>query len=400
MKNLNYPVVLLLLLFTVFSCNDEINEPLPLETTEASQVSETTTSVKSLVEINDQLLLEQLPKSEKHLKKIIATAHDYLLKEHNLDNLFFDEENVFVEENSDNRSYTFIATIPHLKEDETLNQHAYLTLNFNADAKISNQVSFGFQMDQHLSFDGEGNILNNDKYSYYTPKPKGLPNKVPKSVICNYYIQNIDQFSGGPLASYCGIYYGGVGPPVPLYILNAILAPQLTHNYNDLYILNPSHPNGQVPFPQYYSYYFPGIKNEIIDYYQQIFIPQLGYTITVTSNITAAKHLNKQAFIDSFYNWLYTMQSNASDTFYYLANNPDVMYQLFNFFAEYNMEYDEFEGVYLGIPYGQYAPNPDIVCVTLASQHLLTPDGFTLLEQLGSGSITIEEFRDALPGCS
>lgn len=397
MKNLNYTLLLMFLVFSVLSCSDDIDES--LETEESSQLSAEAVTIKSLDEINNQLLFEQLPNSKQHLKKIIRSDFEYLLTEHNVENLLLDTKNIFVENTSDITSYTFVATIPHIKGDETLNQYAYLTLNFTANRHIDNQMSIGFQMDHFLSFDGDGNMINDDTSNakYYTPKPSNLPSKAPKSVICNYAVN--EGINYGPIATYCGTY-GGETVPAPQSVLDALFASNLTHNYNDLYILSPSNPNGQIPFSSYYSYYFPSLKNEIIAYYQKVWISQLGYSLSVSGNITADQHVNKQAFIDSFYTWLFTMQNVAPSTFNYLTANPQVLYQLFNFFADYNLAYSQFEGVYLGLMWGEYAPNLDIRCVTLGNEYLLTPAGLTLLQQLGAGSITIEQFRSQLPACS
>lgn len=390
----------MLLLLTVFSCTDDLNET--LETTENPQLTNETTSLvlTSLNEINDQVLKEQLPESKKHLKDIINSDYNYLLAEHNLNGLFLDNDDVVIKNESDQISYTFLVVIPHVSKDEELNQYGYLTLNFNDAVNTGNQLVFGFLMDQYLSFDKEGNILSKDAsnpQSEYTPKPSNLPSKAPKSVICRY--KSHLGINASSLVGYCDGYtgYGGT-VPAPQYILDALFAPQLTHNYTNLYFLNSYYPNGQQSFNSYYSYYFPQIKSEIINYYQKAI--SYGYTYSTTSNRTQAVHVNKQAFVDSFFNWLTTMQSNAPNTYTYLINNKPVMYQLFNFFADYNAKYDEFGGIYLGLQWGGYSSNPDIKCITLASYSLLTSSGLTLLQQLGSGSITIEQFRSSLTSCN
>jgi len=231
----------------------------------------------------------------------------------------------------------------------------------------------------------------------YTPKPSTIPSKAPKPVICRYAFENN---IGSIIWGYCGGTVPSVGPPAPQSVLDALYASGLTHNISDLYILAPNHPNGRIPFSSLYSYYFPQINSNITTYYNKVWIPQLGYSITVSSNYNEATHLNKQAFIDSWYEWILDMQANVSGTFNYLVANPNVYYDLFNFFADYNLAYDEGEGIYLGVPYGQYAPNQDLRCVTSASQYLLTSAGLTLLQQYGSGSISLAQFRSSLPNCN
>ena len=229
MKNFNYPVILMLLLLTVFSCTDDLNEA--LETVEEPS----SLSFKPLSEIDNELLKRQLPKSQKHIKMIIDSDYNYLLAEHNLDGLFLDTDYIVVKNDGHNTSYTFLVVIPHDNKDESVRQHAYLTLNYHEAVNTDNQLYFGFQMDEYLSFDGEGNILNGDAntpQSEYTPKPKGLPSKAPKSVVCNYFSRNSPGTSS-ILVNYSG--YSGYGGSVPAKqgVLDALIATQLTHNFND-----------------------------------------------------------------------------------------------------------------------------------------------------------------------
>ncbi len=239
--------------------------------------------------------------------------------------------------------------------------------------------------------------IDNPKSYYYTPKPKTIPSKAPKPVLCRYAFENN---IGSIIWGYCGGTTPTVGGPAPQSVLDALWASNLTHNISDLYMLAPIHPNGRIPFSSFYSYYFPQINGHITAYYQKAYIPQLGYSLPVSSNYTQPVHVNKQAFIDSWYEWVSDMQSVAPTTFNYLINNKQVYYDLFNFFADYNLDYDESEGIYLQVPYGQYANNLDLRCVTSASQFLLTSAGLTLLQQYGSGSLTLAQFRSNLPNCN
>lgn len=75
------------------------------------------------------------------------------------------------------------------------------------------------------------------------------------------------------------------------------------------------------------------------------------------------------------------------------------MSQVFNVFADRNLQADTEDGAYLEVPYGGYSQDPNVRCLNQASQYLLTPAGLTLLQQLGSGTITLAQFEAALPGC-
>ena len=184
MKNFNYPVTLMLLMLISFSCSDDLNET--LETVQDPEISaeSSSTTLVSLGEIDDQALKGQLPEAEKHIKAIINSDYDHLLAEHDLKGMFLDTDNVVIASNSDKISYTLLAVIPHSNDDASLNQYAYLTLTFRDGVNTDNQLIFGYQMDYSVSFDENGSILNtnNPQAEYYTPKPKGLPSKAPKSV--------------------------------------------------------------------------------------------------------------------------------------------------------------------------------------------------------------------------
>lgn len=398
-----------------FSCTDDLNEN--FETTETIQVELTNLSVKSLSEINDTRVSNQLSNAVNHAKEIISNESGQLLAKHNINGLSVDVDNVLVSINSNaTKSYTFAIIIPAKSNKKELKLDTYLTLNFDEKENFNNYLQFG--SDQLIYFDSKGAVLTNNtaKYGYYTPKPSNIPSKAPKSVICNYH------WNGNPpseVASYCGWYYGGTGP-APISVLAAMFpewyvysngqwiklsTPRttipLTNDYNDLYYITTS---GSIyPFIIFNVNGFPSLKDEIINYYNQVYIIQLGYSITNPySQTTEEDHIHKQAFLDSFMEWLYGMQNQSPTNYSYLTANPDVLYELFNFFAEYNLNNDIDDYLYLGQPWyvWQYAPNPDVKCINTGAEYLKTPAGLTLMQQLGSGIITIEQFRNALPDCS
>ena len=411
MKNLMYLMSTMLLLTILLSCEKEGIEVSPLaETAEVLVADETSTlsvQVQSLSEINLKRLSTQLPQVENHFKQIANADYSDLFKDHNLDDLYLNEDYVFVEEKADFTTYTFIGTIPHSTDEEQASQYVYISVNLDDIAGMNSEAVFGFQMDYSVSFDEQGSIINND---YATAKNGNKPAKAPSSVICAYARRN-PAFNVGPVQSYCGTW-GTSTVPAPQSVLDALFNPNpLTHNYNDLYILVPTvstvsvHiqyniPWGETDFGNYTNSAFPDLKDKIIDFYQSVYIPQLGRPITVTSNITAAKHVNKQAFIDSFFEWMYRMQVESPyNNYSYMVQHPEVLYTIFEIFSTRNTNHPEDEGVYLGLANGNFSPTPDIVCLTLAGDYLYTLNGRILMAQLNSGSITAQQFEDALPGC-
>lgn len=227
-----------------------------------------------------------------------------------------------------------------------------------------------------------------------TPKPSNIPSKAPKSVICNYFVINGNMPS--EVAIYCGIYWSGVVIPIPLYMLNTILAEQRTHSYNDLYIIAPDRPSGITPFSSYTLPDDLSIRSEIVSFYQKVFVVQLNKSITVVGNIAQSEHIHKQAFIDSFFNWMLRIQNVHLSTFNQLMNNNLVYRQLFNLFADYNLHQLASTGIYIGVPFGQYSTNPQLRCLSVISEYLLTNAGASLLLNLSAGTISIDQFKSQL----
>ena len=174
----------------------------------------------------------------------------------------------------------------------------------------------------------------------------------------------------------------------------------LTNDYNDLYYITSS--GSLMPFFIFNLNGFPGFKNEVIQYYGQVYISQLGYAMSNPyGQVSEEIHVHKQAFFDSYMEWLYDMQSQAPANYNYLLANPTVMYEVFQFFAEYNEDNPEDSYTYLGQPWWvyQYAPNPDVKCINTGAEFLLTSAGLSLMQDLGSGVIDINGFRNGLPDC-
>jgi hypothetical protein len=260
------------------------------------------------------------------------------------------------------------------------------------------------ELTENIKSKGQGTSIGGSIASsqYYTPKPSNVPVKVPLSVFCNYVQVNFNKIPNAQalMANYCGvIVITGTVPP-PQSTIDALNQAGLTHSSNDLYIRNLPNTTSLRPFGSYssYDFMFPTLRSQIVSFYQKVWIWQLGSSMSVSGNINASQHLNKQAFIDSFFDWLFLVSNNSPNTFSYLRANPLVLNQLFNFFADYNLKYSESEGIYLGVPYGEYAPNVDMRCVTLASRYLATTGGLTLIQQLGSGTMSMEQFRRTLCG--
>lgn len=404
--------------FATFSCSDDLEETFEAtENIETVEAKLTNLSIKSLSEINNTLLSNQLSNSIKHIKGIISEESGELTAKHNINGLQVDVDNVLVGNKTDGTtSYIFAVNMPSENTKQKLELHTYLTLNFNEKENLNNHLQIGAT--QLIYFDSKGNIdnSNNAKYGYYSPKPSNKPSKAPKSVLCNY---NWNGNAPSVVASYCGWGYGGVGGPAPIEVLAAMFpewyvysngqwielsSPMtiipLTNDYNDLYYITS---NGNLfPFYIFNVNGFPALKGEIINYYNQVYVTQLGYSITNPFSQTSEEdHIHKQAFLDSFIEWLYEMQNLSPTNYSYLTANPDVLYDIFNFFADYNLNNPINDYLYLGQPWyvWQYAPNPDVKCINTGAEFLKTSAGLLLMQQLGAGTITIEGFRAGLPDC-
>lgn len=419
MKKLKIPIVLLLFVMVAFSCANEFEND--VQSVETDQLRSTDLSVKSVSQINDPLLSKNLPVSVNNAKGVLSKGLGQYFHDHDLNNLSLDQDNVLESNHSDGiRSYTFYLNIPQKEIGKGKNFDTYLTLSFDAQKNMSSYVQLG--ADQILYFDEKGDILEKEKpnetrYGYYSPKPSNKPSKAPKSVVCNWASSTGNL---GLLNGYCG-YTIGIGGPPPIEVL-ASLFPEwyvyvngqwielstpmaiipLTTSYNELYYL---YSNGSL-YPLYNLNFHPNFSQlytEIVNYYDMVYVNELGYAINNPYTLTYEEdHVHKQAFIDSFFQWTYLMESNYPSHYSYLVNNPSVYYQIFNFFAEYNTNNPVNEYTYLGQPWYvvQYTPNQDVKCINNGSDYLLTSAGLTLMQQLGSGAITIEQFRSALPNCN
>jgi PBP1b-binding outer membrane lipoprotein LpoB len=393
MKKLHQIMIVFLTLAILHSCSEPVEEQSNIMDT--TTVSSEEFSIKSLEEINNPLLSNQLKASEKHLKQLIARNFKKLLIAHTLNDLTIDTENILVSKNADHtNAYLLLVTVPHANGELALNLNAHLTMNFDDNVNIENQLEIGYQMEHVIVFNEKGKIIEGQP-KYYTPKPSNIPSKAPKSVICQFANSLIG------LNGYCG-WGVGIGGPPPQYIIDMFNLEG--YDSDDLYMLNKlwyQTDFTQVPFAQYNSI----LKDEIIDYYDT---ERMDYAYggqpTYYSNFdlkTLGYHIHKQAFLDSFQEWFFQSldPANSQTTYTYLVQNPTVLVQVFNLFADLNLNSDMDEGAYLNVPYGGYSQYPNVRCLTLGSQYLLSAAGLSLLQQLGSGAITIEQFKNSLPGC-
>lgn len=355
-------------------------------------------NILPLNKINNSILSEQIPTSIEHVKTILKENYQSIYQEHIISDLTIDINNVFCSNNGNQDAYSFILTIPHTTGDEKLNLWSHLTFNFVDGKNISNNLVFGYYYDKTLDFDAYGKIINNDaNHRYYTPKPD-LPSKAPKSVICNYFSQNGNWPSS--VASYCGVYGGSFGGPYPggLEALNLLLYGNpntFYHNVDNLYILSPSHPNGHYPFSFLSDH--NGLKTEIELFYPLFYVPMVNIVNQYPNgNLNRELHVHKQAFLDSYIQWGIRLQNFAPSTNMYLAFNTQVSRDIFKIFADYNLPNNMDDGVYLNVQWGEFSSNINLSRLTRASNFLLTPAGYTLIQQYGSGTITNQQFRDIL----
>ena len=407
-------MVLLLSTIVVSSCTTDLTED--ITNRKAEQLQSVELSVKSLSQITNSVVTENFSKFNESAKEILLKeASNYNLR-FEVNDLEFDLEEIMEITHANGvTSYTFL--IQTLNDKPSID--AFLTLGFDAEKNTYQYVQFGGELIRY--FDEDGKILEDQtqttRYGYYTPKPSNIPSKAPKSVICNY---NWNGNIPSVVASYCGFYYGGTGP-APIEVLAALFpewyvfsngqwiklsSPMttvpLTNDYNDLYYLF-SDGNTYPFFNLNFHPNFSQLYSEIINYYDMVYVTQLGYAINNPYALTYEEdHVHKQAFIDSFFQWTYVMQNYYPSHYSYLVNNPNVYYQIFNLFAEYNSNNPVDDYTYLGQPWYivQYTPNQDVKCINNGSNYLLTTAGLTLMQQLGSGAITLQQFRTALPDCN
>lgn len=392
MHQLKCIMIMFLSCIMLYSCSDGLEENVEMEN--PTEFSGEGFTLKSLEEINDPLLSNQLSKSKAHVKTIIAQEFQHLLIEHNLDDLSFDTDHIVVVQNDDqSTAYAVHLTIPQENGEETLNLNGAVTLKFAAGKNISNELRIGYQMEYVVSFDKDGNVANSSLVTegYYSPKPSNIASKAPKYIVCRY--------------TWCG--YGGWSGsygPAPDWVLELYVWGQTEYFADDIMILDKQWYEtelSETPFSQYNG----AIKNDIITFYDRERLDfSYGGQKTYWSNFNPkvlGHHVHKQAFVDSFQRWFYRSLDpmNTQTTYFYLSQNPTVMSQVFNLFADVHLQADTEDGAYLEVPYGEYSQNPYVRCLNQASEFLLTPAGLSLLQDLGAGTITIAQFEDALPGC-
>jgi hypothetical protein len=418
LKNL---AILVLFLGAIASCTSEYEEE--IQSIEVEQSISDGLSMRSVKEINNPSLTENLTKTIENAKGILSKEFTNYLSKHNVNDIYFDVDNVLEGNHSEGvTSYTFFVNIANKKGNGENEMISYLTMTFDKMNNLNSSIELGGG--QIVYFGTDGDILKKETqnnvrgggYGDYD-KPSNKASKAPKSVVCNWASSTGNL---GLLNGYCG-YSVGIGGPPPISVL-AGLFPEwyvysngqwieldfprsiipLTSEFNDLYLLGSTGSTYPI-FNLNYHPNFSQLYNEIVNYYNQVYVIQLGYAITNPYTMTYDEdHIHKQAFIDSFMQWTYNMQNNYPSHYSYLTSNQSVYYQIFNLFAEYNSNNAVNDFLYLGQPWYivQYSPNDDVRCLNLGSDYLLTSAGLTLMQQLGSGAITIEQFRAALPNCN
>ena len=190
-------MTLVLSLAILYSCSDSIDEH--IEIVDSEGLSDGEFNVKSLEEINNSLLSNQLNKSVKQIKELISKEFNHLLIEHNLEGLAFNTDHILIVNNEDQTtSYSLYVAVPQENGEEALNLNGYLTLNFDSEGNIGNKLQIGYQMEYHVGFDKDGNIVESEPSTegYYTPKPSNLASKAPKYIVCQYVYCGYGGWSG------------------------------------------------------------------------------------------------------------------------------------------------------------------------------------------------------------
>ena len=249
---------------------------------------------------------------------------------------------------------------------------------------------------------GGDNLATINEPGAYTPKPSNIPSKAPKAVICSYFANNggIPGFA----FSTCGWSWSGSYGPTPQSVIDMLNAQQFSRNTSNLYIrirywYDTSGTIYEIPFSQFNS----SIKNDFITFYKSVddngsmLVPNY---LNPSGNATETYHVHKQAFLDTFQNWLYRTKDTAPNNYNYIVNNQQVFSDVFWMLADIHLGADAADGVYMEIPYGIYSPNADIRCLSNRANYLQTAAGLTLMQQLGSGAISNQQFLNALPTCN
>ena len=392
MKKLKSLMIVLLAFLVLHSCSDNFEEQ--VEIVDSAEMSGNGSTIKPLDQIDNALLPNQLRQSKEHVKGLIAKEFDHLLIEHNLNDMSLDTDHVVIVKNDDETtSYSLFLTVPQENGQTALNLNGYLTLNFDAEANLGNELQFGYQLEYDISFDQNGHLVTvpATEYGGYTPKPSNIASKAPKYIVCQYV--------------YCGYNgWSGAYGPTPQYILDMFPWLQNSYDIDDLTVLTKNWYEPDL-YPVIFSQFNSTLKNDYITFYDR---ERMDYSYggqkTYWNNFgpkVLGHHVHKKAFIDSFQRWLFKSldPANAQTTYVFMVQNPTVLSQVFNLFADYNLQADTEDGAYLEIPYGGYSTDPNVRCLNQGSQFLLSAAGRDLLQDLADGVIDIDGFRAALPGC-
>ncbi len=401
-------LVLLMLAFMITSCSEEINDGFPEQNLKTDELSEETSSVilLSLDEIIDPVLSKQLPKTKSHLQQIIATEYNHLFSEYDLDAWSITSDYVTIKKYRDVSEYTFVGAIPHASN-RSLDQVIYLTMSFNANDNLINDAAFYLKEVHSLSFDKEGKMLDPEEAvtrggGKYTPKPK-LPSKPPKDVLCRFLNQNFP--NGAYTIAYCG-GTPGTTDYIPQWVMDIWLESMgllPIYVFNDLYILTDPPVNPYIgdwdteSFDDFDFSVYPGLEDAIVHFYHDYMIVESpGVVVNLPDKLlTLEEHLNKQTLIDSFFQWLEELRTSNPNAHNYMVNvNPSLVAVYFSIFADFNASNPINAGVYLGVPNGENSSNPDLACLTEASESLLDPGSNALINMVhfSQGLITLQQF--------
>lgn len=178
----------------LYLCSNGLQEN--VETVNLIGLSDSGFTLKSLEEINEPLLSNQLTESKAHLKAIVAKKFQLLLNEHPLDDLTFDTDHILVAHNDDqSTTYAIQLMIPQENLQTAFHVDAAVKLEFAAGKNVGNELRTGYQMEFVVNFDQDGNITNSRLATegHQSSKPFYLTSKTPKN---NAYRHTNHGYSG------------------------------------------------------------------------------------------------------------------------------------------------------------------------------------------------------------
>ena len=401
-------MVLFCLIFT-YSCGEDKETIEFSESNELLEKEILRSDVRSLDQIDDPVFLDQYAKTEKYVKALIS-ENNKDLKDYRINDLTLDQfEIVVVEKSQNTKTYHIQVFVPRNDGNEELTLRSWVTLNFESNENVFNQLQTGRLGDILLDFDSEGKTItaSQNRYGYYSPKPANKPSKAPKAVICAHASSLIG------LNGYCGFSVGycsndqGQCPP-PQWVLDMIDAINSQKNTDDLTIpvrngMDPNRNTFDMDFTTFSSNPFAidtQLQSDFVLYYHQEYLGQ-GYYVNYNDK-SEAHHIHKETFIRSFQDWLFVLEDHDPSVFYALVSNYITLRSVFWMFANIHLGAEMEDGVYmLRTTYASYANIPDLTCLTNRALFFQNdPQATTLIQQLNAGTITWQQFEAALPACN